>query len=72
MRSSGRIKGFGAGDDVLPEVTAQLGRGPEVNAASQQAGKLVLHRHHLKQADAGLFFEFDEKVDIALRAKVLA
>jgi hypothetical protein len=73
IRSSGVIADLGIFQDFVPKVPAQLKRGAEVDfPAGEQLGQLPFHSGHCQHPDVATGHEFDEDIDIAVRAEIIS
>lgn len=69
--SSFRVPHLGRLEDVIPEVTAQLGWGPKVDPPSQQRGEFTLHCSHRHVPGPNALTKLDKNINVAVGPKVL-
>ena len=71
IRSSFRILDLRSIENVLPEVSAQLRRCPQIHLSPQDIGKFHLHSCQANKADNLFRLEFDQHVYVACRAEII-
>lgn len=69
--SSFRVPHLGRLEDVIPEVTAQLGWCSKIDPPPQKRGELPLHRGHRQVPGSDALTEFHENVYVAVRPEVV-
>jgi hypothetical protein len=71
VKSSFRILHLRSIENVLPEVSAQLRRCPQIDLAPQDIGKFHFHSCQANKADNRSRHEFDQHVYIACRTEII-